>query len=45
VKLLNIWFREEEHKGFDTSHLSREDIIARLRKTRDQIWKQRYESL
>ncbi len=40
--LLNKWFAEEEGKGFDTSSLAQEEIIRRIRKTRDKLWDEKY---
>ena len=41
-KILDRLFKEEEGKGFDTSHLKQEEIIKRIRKTRDESWKEHY---
>ena len=35
-------FREEKGKGFDTSHLTQEELIKRIRKTRNQLWDEKY---
>jgi len=37
-------FREEKGKGFDTSRLSQEELIKRIRKTRDELWDEKYKS-
>ncbi|MBI2653548.1 hypothetical protein HYX02_01930 [Candidatus Woesearchaeota archaeon] len=42
MKILRKWFKEEKHKGFDTSKLAQEDIIKRLRKTREQLWEEKF---
>lgn len=42
IKILKKWFNEEKHKGFDTSKLNQEEIIKRLRKTRDQLWEEKF---
>jgi len=42
TKTLKKWFMEEKNKGYDTSKLSQEEIIKRLRKTRDQLWEEKY---
>ena len=42
-KTLDKWFKGEEGNGFDTSNLTQEEIIERIRKTRDEIWEERYE--
>ena len=40
--LLNKWFSEDEGKGFDTSNLSQEELIRRIRRTRDSLWDDKY---
>ncbi len=40
--LLNKWFAEEAGKGFDTSNLPQEEIIKRVRRTRDSLWDEKY---
>ena len=42
IKILKKWFNEEKHKGFDTSKLTQEEIIKRLRKTRYQLWEEKF---
>ena len=37
-KILDKWFKEEEGNWFDTSHLTQEEIIKRIRKTRNELW-------
>lgn len=44
-KILDKLFKEEREKGFDTSNLSQEDLIKRIRKTRDEIWDEKYREL
>ena len=44
-KILDKLFREERGSGFDTSNLSQEDLIKRIRKTRDEIWGEKYRAL
>lgn len=41
-KILDKWFREEEGKEFDTSHLTQEELIKRIRKIRNQLWDKKY---
>ena len=45
MKLLRKWFAEEKHTGFDTSKLTREEILRRLRKTREQLWEGKYRNI
>ncbi len=40
--ILDKWFREEKGKGYDTSHLTQEELIKRIRKTRDELWDEKY---
>ena len=35
-------FREEMGKGFDTSNLTQEELIKRIRKTRDELWDEKH---
>lgn len=35
-------FKEEEGKGFDTSHLTQDELIKRIRKTRNELWDEKY---
>lgn len=42
IKVLKKLFEEEKNKGFDTSKLTQEGIIKRLRKTREQLWEEKY---
>ena len=41
-KILDKWFKEEEGKGFDTSNLTQEELIKRIRKIRNQLWDEKY---
>jgi Arc/MetJ-type ribon-helix-helix transcriptional regulator len=41
-KILDKWFKEEEGNWFDTSHLTQEEIIKRIRKTRNALWDKKY---
>ena len=41
-RILDKWFKEEEGKGFDTSNLTQEELIRRIRKTRDELWDEKY---
>jgi len=41
-RILDKWFKEEEGKGFNTSNLTQEELIKRIRKTRNQLWDQKY---
>ena len=41
-RILDKWFREEEGKGFDTSHLTQEELIKRIRKIRNELWDEKY---
>lgn len=40
--LLDKWFSEEASKGHDTSNLAQEELIKRIRKTRDNLWNEKY---
>lgn len=40
--LLKKWLAEEEGKGFDTSNLMQEEIMRRIRRTRDELWDEKY---
>jgi len=42
IRILKKWFEEEKHQGLDTSKLSKEEVIKRLRKTREQLWEEKY---
>lgn len=35
-------FEEEKGKGFDTSNLSQEQLIKRIRKIRNELWDEKY---
>lgn len=35
-------FEEEKGNGFDTSNLSQEQLIRRIRKIRNQLWNEKY---
>ena len=35
-------FLEEKGKGFDTSNLTQEELIKRIRKTRDKLWDEKH---
>lgn len=35
-------FEEEKGKGFDTSNLSQEQLIRRIRKMRNELWDEKY---
>ena len=41
--LLNKWFSEEASKGQDTSNLTQEELIKRIRRSRDELWHGKYE--
>lgn len=41
-KILDKWFKEEEGKGFDTSRLTQDELIKRIRKTRNELWDEKY---
>lgn len=41
-KILDKWFKEEEGNWFDTSHLTQDEIIKRIRKTRNKLWDEKY---
>jgi|SRR3989344_3310066 len=40
--LLNKLFEEELGSGEDTSKLSRDELIRKIRKTRDKLWEEKY---
>ena len=35
-------FEEEKGRSFDTSHLSQEQLIKRIRKIRNELWDEKY---
>ena len=35
-------FKEEKGKGFDTSNMSQEQLINRIRKIRNELWNEKY---
>ena len=35
-------FKEEKGNGFDTSNLSQEQLIKRIRKIRNELWNEKY---
>lgn len=41
-KILDKWFKEEEGNWFDTSHLTQEELIRRIRKIRNELWDKKY---
>ena len=41
-QIIDKIFKEEEGKGFDTSNLTQEELIKRIRKTRNQLWDEKY---
>ena len=41
-RTLNKWFSEEQGRGHDTSHLTKEELILRIRKIREDLWDQKY---
>ena len=45
MKVLREWFMEDKHKGTDVSGLTKEEIMARLRKTREQLWEEKFKSV
>jgi len=40
-KILDKWFKEEGN-WFDTSHLTQEELIRRIRKMRNKLWDEKY---
>lgn len=40
--ILNRWFKEEEGMGYDASHLTQEELNSRIRKTRNELWDNKY---
>jgi len=40
--ILDKWFAEEKGKGFDASALTQEELIKRIRKTRNELWDKKY---
>ena len=40
--LLNKWFGEEASKRQDTSNLTQEELIKRIRVSRDELWREKY---
>ena len=45
MKTIRKWFKEEKNKGFDTSNLTKEEIIKRLRKTREELWEEKFKHM
>lgn len=41
-QILENWFTEESGKGFDTANLSEEELMKRIRKTRDTLWEAKH---
>ena len=41
-QILDKWFKEEKGKGYDTSGLTQEEVIKRIRVTRNEIWDAKY---
>ena len=41
-KSIDKIFQEEKGKGFDTSGLTQEELIKRIRKTRNELWDEKY---
>ena len=41
-RILNKWIEEDNIKGEDTSHLSQEEIIAKIKKMRHDQWETHY---
>lgn len=39
---LGKWLAEEKQTGFDTSKLTEEQIMKRLRRTREQLWEEKF---
>ena len=39
---LGKWLAEEKQAGFDTSKLTEEQIMKRLRRTREQLWEEKF---
>ena len=39
---LGKWLAEEKQEGFDTSKLTEEQIMKRLRRTREQLWEEKF---
>jgi len=40
--ILKKWITEQKGKSYDTSKLSQEEILKRLRKTREQLWEEKF---
>ena len=40
--VLGKWLAEEKQAGFDTSKLTEEQIMKRLRRTREQLWEEKF---
>ncbi|MBI2508136.1 hypothetical protein HYV89_04240 [Candidatus Woesearchaeota archaeon] len=40
--ILGKLFEEELGKGEDTSNLSRDELVRKIRKTRDKLWEEKY---
>lgn len=42
MAVLRKWFVDEKQGGFDTSKLTEEQIMKRLRRTREQLWEEKF---
>ena len=40
--ILDKWFKEEGGKGFDSSNLTQEELIKKIRKIRNELWDKKY---
>lgn len=40
--VLDKWFIEEKGKGYDTSKLTQEELIKRIRIIRNKLWDEKY---
>ena len=41
-QILDKWFEEEKGKGHDTSRLTQDELIKRIRVTRNELWDSKY---
>src|SRR3989344_1846561 len=45
LQIIKKWLGEEKDSGFDTSKLTQEEILMRLRKTREELWEKKFRFL
>ncbi len=40
--ILDKWFRDETNSGMGTEDLTQEELIDKIRRTRDELWEEKY---